>query len=162
MKKQLNILGIGIFIIYGTGVYAELGASAGLAENSLWLSSLFIACIAFLAAFSQYEFAKLLPAKAIYIYLMNNSSNSKLPFILLVPILVVTVVAKTATASLTFQSFQPLIVLLINIASGWANALHAINVGFITMLIIGRMVYEAAMEKNLLQLLNVRFMRVIA
>lgn len=104
LKQNLNLFSLtlfGIGIIIGTGVYAVLGAAAGHAGNSLWLSFLLAAVTAYLTAFSYCELATLFPkAGAEYIYFKNAFPDDKLPSFLLGFVLILAAAATAATVSI--------------------------------------------------------------
>ena len=109
LNKNLNLLSLTIFgigIIIGAGVYAVLGAAAGVAGNSLWLSFLFAAVVAVLTAFSYCELATLYPnAGAEYIYLKKTFPKYKLPSFLLGFVLILAGAATAATVSVGFGGY---------------------------------------------------------
>jgi hypothetical protein len=149
VKINFNILGI--VLIIGAGVYAELNATAGLADNLLLAGFLLATLTAFLAAFSRYEFAQSETVKAISIYLMRICPNSKLPTFLLGYVLVVTVVAPAATASFLGNN-SPLTKMLFNIVSGWGPMIAFLSEVLLSTFIIDRMVYVLAPKKGLMKL----------
>lgn len=109
LKQKLNLFSLtlfGIGIIIGAGVYAVLGAAAGHAGNSLWLSFLLAAATAYLTAFSYCELATLFPkAGAEYIYFKNAFPDNKLPSFLLGFVLILAAAATAATVSIGFGGY---------------------------------------------------------
>ncbi len=109
LNKSLNAVTLSVFgigIIIGAGVYAVLGAAAGVAGDSLWLSFIFAALVAILTAFSYCELASMYPmAGAEYIYLKRAFPKLKLPSFLLGFVLFLAGAASAATVSHAFSGY---------------------------------------------------------
>lgn len=109
LKKSLNVVSLSVFgigIIIGAGVYTVLGAAAGVAGDSLWLSFLIAALAAILTAFSYCELASMYPmAGAEYIYMKRAFPKLKLPSFLLGFVLFLAGAAAAATVSHAFSGY---------------------------------------------------------
>ena len=101
---SLSLFGVGI--ILGAGIYAILGAAAGVAGASLWISFLMAAIVALLTGLSYCELATLYPkAGAEYTYLKKAYPDKEwVPFILGF-ILLFAGCATAATIAIGFGSY---------------------------------------------------------
>jgi len=100
---QATLYGIGI--ILGAGIYALIGAGAGIAGNALWLSFLIAAFIASLTGLSYAELASMYPKEAAeYVYTKKAFNRKTLSFVVGWVMLVVGVVS-AATVALGFGGY---------------------------------------------------------
>ena len=107
--QKLSLLSLSLFgvgIILGAGIYAILGAAAGVAGASLWISFLMAAIVALLTGLSYCELATLYPkAGAEYTYLKKAYPDKEwVPFILGF-ILLFAGCATAATIAIGFGSY---------------------------------------------------------
>lgn len=73
-----SLIFYGIGMILGAGIYSVIGAAAGVAGNSLWLSFVISAAVATLTALSYSELSTLFPeAGAAYVYLREAFPRAK-------------------------------------------------------------------------------------
>ena len=85
LVREIGVVGLtvyGVGAILGAGVYALIGAAAGIAGESLWLAFLLSALIALLTGLSYAELATLFPlAGAEYHFVQNGFGSIRLAFI---------------------------------------------------------------------------------
>lgn len=108
LKRELGLFEAtiyGIGIILGAGVYALIGAAAGTAGNSLWLSFIVGAIIASFTGLSYAELSTMFPkAAAEYVYVRKAFGSRFLAFII-GWLMVFTGVVSAAAVSLGFAGY---------------------------------------------------------
>lgn len=108
MVRKIGVVGLtayGVGSILGAGVYALIGAAAGIAGEGLWLAFLLAAFIALFTGFSYAELATLFPrAGAEYHFVRNGFGNQRLAFVAGWALIVGTVTT-VATVALAFAGY---------------------------------------------------------
>lgn len=108
LAREVGVVGLtvyGVGAILGAGVYALIGAAAGIAGESLWLAFLISALIALLTGLSYAELATLFPlAGAEYHFVQNGFGNRRLAFVAGWALIVGATTA-VATVALSFAGY---------------------------------------------------------
>ena len=101
---QLIFYAVGVIV--GAGVYSVLGAAAGLAQHSLWVSFLVSAGVALLTAISYAEMATSVPAAgAEYVYIQRAWPNASWPAFGVGAIILIGGAATAATVAMAFGGY---------------------------------------------------------
>ncbi|MBU1939568.1 APC family permease, partial [Candidatus Micrarchaeota archaeon] len=108
LKRSVTLLEAtiyGIGVIFGAGIYALIGETAGIAGNAMWLSFILAALIAAFTALSYAELSSIFPKSAAeYIY-TKNAFRSK-PFAFLIGwIMLLTGITAVSTVALGFGGY---------------------------------------------------------
>ena len=101
LKKDLtlfNATSAGVGGIIGAGIYVLIGAAAGLAGNSLWITFLFSSIIALFTGLSYAELSALFPTDAGEYAYVEKATNKFLAFIVGYLVVVTGIVAAAAIA----------------------------------------------------------------
>lgn len=103
---QLIFYAVGVGVIVGAGVYSVLGAAAGLAQHSLWVSFLISAGVALLTAISYAEMATSVPAAgAEYVYIHRAWPNASWLAFGVGAIILIGGAATAATVAMAFGGY---------------------------------------------------------
>jgi len=101
---QLIFYAVGVIV--GAGVYSVLGAAAGLAQHSLWVSFLVSAGVALLTAISYAEMATSVPtAGAEYVYIQRAWPNASWLAFGVGAIILIGGAATAATVAMAFGGY---------------------------------------------------------
>ncbi len=102
LKRDIGLIEAtlyGVGIILGAGIYALIGAGAGVAGNALWLSFIIGAVIAAFTAFSYAELSSMYPKEAAeYVYTKNAFNRNPLSFIVEWIMFFTTIISATTVA----------------------------------------------------------------
>ncbi|MBS3158718.1 amino acid permease [Candidatus Woesearchaeota archaeon] len=89
----------GVGIILGAGIYALIGAAAGVAGNALWISFIIGAVVAAFTGFSYAELSSMYPKEAAeYVYTKNAFKKNYLSFIVEWIMFFTTIISATTVA----------------------------------------------------------------
>lgn len=108
LKKQLGFWQVtlyGLGIILGAGIYALIGVGAGVAGNSIWLSFVLAAFLAFFTGLSYAELSSMYPKDAAeYVYTQNAFNKRSFSFIVQW-IMLFAVIVSASTVALGFAGY---------------------------------------------------------
>jgi len=108
LKREIGLFEAtlyGVGVILGAGIYALIGAGAGIAGNALWLAFVIAALISAFTALSYAELASMFPkAAAEYVYTRKAFGKPSLSFVISWLMIATTIVA-ASTVSLGFGGY---------------------------------------------------------
>ena len=125
LKKEIGLFEAtlyGIGIILGAGIYALIGAGAGVAGNALWISFIIAAIVAAFSGFSYAELSSMYPKEAAEFVYTKKAFNKNIVSFVVEWIMLFTITVSATTVALGF--------------AGYFSSLFGGNILFIAALLI--------------------------